>query len=248
MFVWQGEQHASSIFLLGIPTCFVENNLLMQIPFYPNTGDGTHCFQAVMMMALGFFVPDRNFSYDELDRISCKKSGLWTWPTAAMLWMIERGFQLKLIEDFDYNDFAQRGNEYLLERYGEEVGRAQIEHSDVECERDISRRFADVAPIEKRPAGLEDIRTEMASGAVVIVNLNAAALLGQEGYSGHFVVICDVSDAGVTLHDPGLPPRSDLQVTLARFLNAWGYPSGRDRNVMSIALPEGTTFREDDAC
>lgn len=197
-----------------------------------------------MMMALGFLVPDRRFSYEELDRISLKKAGLWTWPTAAMLWMIERGLTIKLIEDFDYSDFARRGEAYLLERYGEEVGRAQIEHSDVAFERDISRRFADVAPIENRPAGLEDIRAEIEAGAVVIVNVNAAALLGQEGYSGHFVVICDVSDAGVTLHDPGLPPRPELLVPISRFLAAWGYPSDRDRNLMSVGLPHGARFHE----
>lgn len=195
-------------------------------------------------MALGAFVPDREFTYEELDLISLKKPGKWTWPTAAMLWMIERGLEIKLIEEFDYADFAARGGEYLIERYGEEVGRSQMEHSDVEFERDISRRFARQAPIEKRPAELDDIRSEIEAGAVVIVNLNAARLSGAEGYSGHFVVVLDVADERVTLHDPGMPPKPDFTVDIERFQEAWAYPTLRDRNLMSIRRPNNFLFRD----
>ena len=214
----------------------------MKIPFYPNTGDGTHCFQAAMRMALAALVPEREFSYEELDRISQKLPGRWTWPTAAMNWMIEGGLEIKLIEDFDYGDFAARGGDYLIERYGEEVGRAQMEHSDVEFERGISREFAAHAPVERRPAEIRDIKAEIDRGAVVIVNLNAAPLYGREGYSGHFVVVLDVADDRVRLHDPGMPPAPDREVTLDRFISAWGYPTERDRNLMSISRPEGLAF------
>jgi len=120
----------------------------MNIPYFPNTGDGTHCFQAAMKMALAALVPEREFSHEQLDKISLKLPGRWTWPTAAMLWMLEKGLEVKLIEEFDYADFAKRGGDYLIERYGKEVGRSQIEHSDVEFERDISRRFSKIAAIE----------------------------------------------------------------------------------------------------
>jgi len=187
------------------------------------------------MMALAVLMPERKFSYDELDEISKKLPGKWTWPTSAMLWMIEQGLSIKLIEDFDYRDFAQRGGEYLVERYGEEVGRAQIEHSDVEIERDISRRFAEVAPIEQRVPDFDDLQREMDLGAVVIVNINAAPLCGVEGYSGHFVALCDIGKDWVELHDPGLPPRPNLRVPREQFLAAWAYPSQRDKNLLSIS-------------
>ena len=105
----------------------------MKIPFFPNTGDGTHCFQAAMRMALAVLAPEREFTYDELDLISRKLPGKWTWPTAAMLWMLDNGFGVELVENFDYSRFAAEGGDYLISRYGEEVGRAQIENSDVRC-------------------------------------------------------------------------------------------------------------------
>jgi len=215
----------------------------MKIPFFPNTGDGTHCFQAALRMALGALVPERDYSYEELDRISGKRPGKWTWPTAAMVWMIEQGLEVRLIEDFDYADFAGRGGDYLIERFGEEVGRAQMENSDIEFERPIARRFAAHAPVERRPAELIDIERELDAGAAVIVNLNAAPLYGREGYSGHFVVICEVGRGEVRLHDPGLPPSPDLLVSEETFLKAWGYPTARDRNLMSIRRPEGVSLK-----
>jgi hypothetical protein len=216
----------------------------MNIPFFPNIGDGTHCFQAAMKIALAALIPEREFSYEELDRISIKLPGRWTWPTAAMLWMIEKGLEIKLIEEFDYATFAERGGDYLIERYGDEVGRSQIENSDVEFERDISRRFSKIAPIELRSPDLEDVRKEMERNAAVIVNLNASVLHGQEGYSGHFVVICEVSDKNIRLHDPGLPPKPNLIVPHHRFIRAWAYPTEHDKNLLSITRPAGFIFTE----
>jgi hypothetical protein len=209
----------------------------MDIPFFPNTGDGTHCFQAAMRMALAVLWPERTFTYEELDHISMKLPGLWTWPTAAMLWMIEQGLELKLIEEFDYRAFAERGGAYLIERYGKEVGQSQIEHSEVEREREIARRFAAVAPIEQRSPTLDDLRAEMEEGGAVIVNINASPLYDHEGYSGHFVVLCDIAADHVILHDPGLPPHPNLRVAIDRFMRAWAYPSERDKNLLSIRLP-----------
>ncbi|MFH0799432.1 MAG: hypothetical protein V2A66_04540 [Pseudomonadota bacterium] len=206
----------------------------MNIPFFPNTGDGTHCFQAALMMALAVVMRERKFTYDELDAISQKLPGKWTWPTVAMLWMIEQGLKVNLIEEFDYKAFVKRGEKYLIERFGEEVGCAQAEHSDIDREREIARLFIALAPLEYRVPELKDIKKQLKKGAVVILNVNAAALHGVEGYSGHFVVVCDVKKDSIILHDPGLPPYPALEVPLDRFDRAWGYPAERDKNLMAI--------------
>lgn len=210
---------------------------MLEIPFFSNTPDGTHCFQAALKMALAILMPEREFTYDELDRISQKQPGKWTWPTAAMLWMIDEGLRIKLIEEFDYRDFVGRGGAYLIERFGEEVGRSQIANSDVEKELKIARRFMAVAPLEYRLPSFHDLRGEIANGAVVIVNLNAALLRGLEGYSGHFIVVCDVGDKAVMLHDPGLPPAPNLKVAREKFEKAWAYPTEREKNLLSIYPP-----------
>ena len=215
----------------------------MRIPFFPNTGDGTHCFQAALKMALAALAPDRSFSYEELDRISGKLPGKWTWPTAALLWLMDAGFEVGLIEEFDYGAFAEEGGDYLIGRFGEEVGRAQIANSDIERERALARRFAAVAPLEMRVPDAKDIRDKLRPDSVVILNLNSAVLEGGEGYAGHFVVICEIGDTWVRLHDPGLPPRPNLRASLERFERSWGYPHPRDKNLLAIGTPPGFEWR-----
>jgi hypothetical protein len=206
----------------------------VKIPFFPNTDDGTHCFQAAIKMALSYLLPNRELSYDFLDKVSKKKPGKWTWPTAAIFWMIGEGLTVRLVEEFDYSSFAKKGYDYLVDRYGEAVAKAQRDNSDLPEEAKLASKFRSKDIVEYRSPTIADVEKEIKKGRVVIVNLNAQGLYGLDGYSGHFVVICDVERDGVTLHDPGLPPRPSLRVKYAEFERAWAYPTSRDRNFMSI--------------
>ena len=209
----------------------------MQIPFYPNTGDGTHCWQAALKMALKYFEPEKDFSYEELDEITAKQEGKWTWPTAGMLWLLERGYQLKLFTNFDYQKFADRGGDYIIEQYGEEIGRAQIENSDIEHELQFTKKFISLAPLQDKLPDFTDLEKFLQVGWVIICNINSAALHWRPGYSGHFIVLCEVSADEVVLHDPGLPAREYFRVSRASFQKAWAYPSEQDKNLLAIKKP-----------
>lgn len=187
-------------------------------------------------MIFGFFKPQLNLSFDELDRISAKVPGKWTWPTAAMLWMIDHGFELRLVEDFDYEEFAKRGAEYIIDKCGKEVGEAQINNSLVERERDYARRFAKLNLVERRVPNFDDISRLLRDGYLLICNINAAVLVGNKGYSGHFVVIYECGDEIIRIHDPGLPPRPELAVPHSDFERAWAYPTENEKNLLAIRL------------
>lgn len=208
----------------------------MKVPFFPNTGDGTHCWQAVLKMALAVFEPNHPYSYEELDRISAKIPGKWTWPTAAMIWLMEKGYTLELMEEFDYHALAERGESYIMEKCGEEVGAAQIAMSEIKQEVVFAKRFAEMAPLTKILPTFGDLIRFLEEGYVVICNINAASLYGQMGYSGHFVVVCDITKRDVFLHDPGLPPRESLRVPRQVFSKAWAYPTEREKNLLAIRI------------
>ncbi|PIR24624.1 MAG: hypothetical protein COX62_07470 [Deltaproteobacteria bacterium CG_4_10_14_0_2_um_filter_43_8] len=210
--------------------------MVREIPFFPNTGDGTHCWQAVLMMVLSYFEPEQHFSYEELDRISAKQDGKWTWPTASMLWLHKRGYNLKLIEDFDFADFAQRGEAYVIDRCGEEVGKIQIEQSNILQELAFAREFSQLSPnpLEVRLPALEDLKQLKSEGYLSICNVNASLLYQQPGYSAHFVLVCDVGETHVTLHDPGLPPQASVKIKREVFEKAWAFPSEREKNVLAL--------------
>lgn len=187
-------------------------------------------------MTLKYFQPDREYTYDQLDEISKKEQGKWTWPTAAMLWLMENGFELRLIEEFDYAEFAKRGGDYLIDKCGHEVAQVQMENSDIEREQKVAEQFVEYAPLEHRIPKLDDIKRFLNDHWVVTCNVNSSILYDQPGYSGHFVVILDVDDEEVTIHDPGLPPSPNLSVDRRMFEKAWGYPTASDKNLLAIRM------------
>lgn len=59
----------------------------LEIPFFSNTPDNTHCYQAAIKMLAKYFWPQENYTWDELDKITVKVKGFWTWPMAGILWL-----------------------------------------------------------------------------------------------------------------------------------------------------------------
>lgn len=207
------------------------------VPFYENE-DRTHCFQACLRMMLKYYLPEREFSLAELDIISAKVDGLWTWPTAAMLWLSDNGFDVKNVELFDYKAFIRKGDEYLLSHFGKEVGQEQIEHSDVTQEMQLARLFNQRIGSEVRIPEMSDLKTCLDEGYLPCCNVNAYALNNEDGYSGHFVVITGYDGDSLTLHDPGQPGRKNLKVSSDVFKKAWAYPDEKAQNFFAIKRSE----------
>lgn len=197
-------------------------SLQFRVPFYPNTPDDTHCFQAALRIVLGFFQPQQDYSWEELDQISAKKEGLWTWPLAGMLELKDKGFDVVLIEKFDYG------------RFGEEVAHAQIKHSDIQQERRFAIELGRKIDVDRRIPNIGDIVALMKRRFIVICNVNSRKLNRKKGYAGHFVVITGYRDGKLILHDPGLPPFKDRAVSKTRFEKAWQYPNVAVKNVMAF--------------
>jgi hypothetical protein len=208
----------------------------LEIPFYSNTPDNTHCFQACLKMVLKYFLPECEFSWEKLEKMTAKKENLWTWPTAAILNLKKLGFDVIKIGDFDYERFAKEGEKYLIEKYGKEVAKAQVEHSDIAQEKDLARKLIKEFKPIKRPASFDDINRLILEGYIVICNVNSRILNNKPGYAGHFIVITGIENKKIILHDPGLPPYSNRKVSKILFERAWAYPSENEKNLIALKL------------
>ena len=206
-----------------------------EISFFPNTGDGTHCYQAALKMVLSCFDP-KEWSYEELNQISDKQKGKWTWPTASFLWLLNQGYEVRLIEEFDYSDFAKRGYEYLLEKSGKEIAEGQAANSDLASEQGWAKKLAAHPKFqqEHRIPLWQDLDHLLAEDYGLICNVNACKLYDKPGYSAHFVVPMAVTSTHILLHDPGLPPKPDQRVLHKPFEKAWGYPTDHEKNLVAI--------------
>lgn len=88
------------------------------VPFFANTNDNTHCYQAIVKSVLKYYFPDKDYSWKALDTFTGKKPGMATWPTQSLLHFQSLGLNVNIKEMFDYQEFGLKGKEYLLRMYG----------------------------------------------------------------------------------------------------------------------------------
>ena len=185
------------------------------------------------------FFTKKDWTFAELNKLSQKLTGKWTWPTASLLWLLGHGYEIKLIETFSYEEFGKKGKEYLIEAYGQEVANAQEANSDLAREQKLAAQFVRHTPVACQALACQipdwnDLKKLFADNYIIICNINACQLHRRPGYSGHFVVIEDVKNNFITLHDPGLPPSPSVTVAKKIFEKAWGYPSRHEKNLLAI--------------
>lgn len=204
------------------------------VPFYPNTSDNTHCFQAAIRMVLKYFVPKRNFTWKELEKMTAKVDGLWTWPIAGLVWMQENGFDVIDLEIFDYKEFSEKGERYLIDMFGEGVGQEQIKHSDISQEMRLAKKLLKKKIFKMALPSTQTIKEYLDKGYLVICNVNSRKLNNKEDYAGHFVVMKGYDNNGFTLHDPGLPGQENRFVKFKDFEKAWAFPNEKAKNLMAF--------------
>jgi hypothetical protein len=207
--------------------------MLNQTPFYENP-DNTHCFQAVFRMILKYYWPDKDYSWEKLEKITAKVEGLWTWPIAGMLWLHNNGFEVRTVKAFDYKEFVSKGSDYLISFYGEQVGRSQIAHSDINQEIQYARRIVEVGLCEARIPDASELKRRLDENYLLICNVNSRALDGRDGYAGHFVLLIGYDKEDFIMHDPGRPGVKNRRVPFAKFEMAWAYPGIQAKNYIAV--------------
>ncbi len=207
------------------------------LPFYENTKDDTHCYQAVLRMALKHFEPEVDWTLSALDLLSAKRPGKYTWATASVIALLKKGYDVKGASLFDSERFVELGEKYLIEFYGVDDGNVQIQNCNVAQEIRLTRQLNRLVPPEVREPDLQEVQKLLDDGYVVITNVNSRALNGLDGYVGHFVVVLKVGDDGVEVHDPGLPPQANRVVPKDVFDTAWAGRNKRSRNTLAVRRP-----------
>lgn len=207
-----------------------------QVPFYSNTSDNTHCFQASLRMILKYFQQTKEFSWAELEKISGKKEGLWTWPTAALIWMKKQGYEVIDIEMFDYHEFVKDGEKYLQKFYGKEAGNEQIAHSNIAQEIEYAKQFLQLNAVTKEIPTEETLKELLKRKYLLMCLINSQKLDHKNCYVGHFVIVKGFHENEFIIHDPGLPPMENRKVSIDEFEEAWAFPNEHAKNVMAFRL------------
>lgn len=210
------------------------------VTFVPNDEDNLHCFQASVRMAWQGLTGNE-IGPAEAEELTGFEPGSQSWSFAGMLALANEGFELRSIEDFSPQRFADDPRSEIVRQTGD-AGIADhiYEVSDVERQKELARECVASSNItfEERIPTYAELREIVAQPSVaVICNVNYRALVGENGYNGHFVLVTSADEHSVGLHNPGLPPIESQRVSAERFLSSWSLPNPSMANVLAIAAP-----------
>lgn len=191
------------------------------VPFYPNHEDGNHCMVAVYRSLFEHFL-EKPMNWEEMEDFVGYKNGQAAWTLGPLVKMAHLGFDIHMIEPFDYRKYARKGEAYLGEAFGHEKAEWLLAHSNV----------ADIAPQipsflrsirwDNRQANLQDIDDMLTVGRLVFVTLNAQILQGESGYSEHAVLVIGREGGNYIVHDPGPPAQAERRIPRALLWEAMG--------------------------
>lgn len=209
------------------------------IPFYANPDD-TQCYQAALRTILKYYMPDKEFSWQELQKLTDKQEGYWTWPQRGVINLHKMGFEIIEIDTFDTKRFIEEGKGYLVEKFGKDVAKESVDHTkDLKHEQETCKEYLGLKIKHKRLPDLSDIKKYLDNGYLVGVNINSRILNSREGYSGHFVVVYEYDDENLYLQDPGPPPTANRKVPYDLFTKAWEYPNEQMKNLTAFRFKQG---------
>jgi hypothetical protein len=192
---------------------------MQKVPFFANTPDDTHCVQAAFKMMLKYFMPERDFSFNQLDKLSRKEPSKGTWWLPLLLELSKLEISVKDIEPFNYTRFYKEGDTYVKSFYPPQAANYHLNQTNLRSIKPLIPEFLKNVDLETRSASLDDIQKMLASGWLIAAAVNSRVLNNTPGFSGHVMVVYDfdAKSGQFLLHDPGLPAHESRPVAREKF-------------------------------
>lgn len=194
---------------------------MKKVPFYPNDSDNLHCMVSCYRTLFDYFLSQK-ISQTDMEIYVGFDEGRAAWTLIPNTKMAKQGFDIRMIEPFDYQAFAEQGDPYLDKVFPADKAAWLREHSNVADIRSYIPDFLRIVQHKAKRATLEDIDNMLAENRLVFVTLNSRALNNKEGYAEHAVLVLQRDGQSYIVHDPGLPPQSYRHVSRDLLWEAMG--------------------------
>jgi len=203
------------------------------------SGGQTRCVQAAFRM-LVYAYRHVDIDKQEADRITGYVEGRGTWQFRMFLGLAQHGLHVTDHEDFDVNLFLKNQRQAISRQVGDEVVvQGILDETDLEAEHRAVRAClaSELIEFKETVPSFDDFRGYISEGCVCLANVNRRILDRKPGREGHILLVEDISDSEVLVHDPG--PGGGLNITLERdlFAEAWTSPSPEVANIIAIREP-----------
>lgn len=194
----------------------------MNIPFFPNL-DKNHCTQACVKMILKYYYPEKDFSFEQIDKLfGFGKKILWSCPSQAVVVLDGLGLKAKWYGIIDVEEFLKEGEDYI--KKNSKDWKTILEHMDVNLHMRFTKESLKRNLLENKKLTFEDVESFFRKGNIICLVTNVNVLKDKEGYQGHIVLITDIGEDFVEIHNPGLPPKPNEKINKEKFIQSWYYP------------------------
>jgi len=204
----------------------------LSVPFYENKGDGNQCMQVTMKSVLKHFL-DKDFSLEELDKLTGRKNGLWTWTSQVVTVLHDWGLKVKYYSKSDLEPFLQ-GEPFIRKHFGKDAEKI-LQFTDLPVVLESIKKLLKYDIFEKRKLSFDEIESHIEQRHVSLMLIDHNKIVGKEGpYQGHFVVVTGFDDQNVFYHESGPKnPEANKKVLKSTFIEAWN-ANGTDNDVVIV--------------
>jgi len=190
-------------------------------PFYANRMDDMSCMLACLRSALEHFT-GKQYGWEELEKLTGFQSGKAAWTVKIWAYLATHGFDVRMIEGFDYNRYQTEGKEYLRTFLKPMELQWQLDHTNLLEVAPLLPTFLKSVYQEIRSPLLKDIDKMLDDNYLVTVQLNSRKLNGEKGYVAHMILVYDRQGDYYIAHDPGLPAHEARRIPARLLLDAMG--------------------------
>ena len=207
--------------------------------FVPNTPDFKGCFKAVLLMAMRAAPHAAIPSMSELSDLLNDPVGKYSWPFAGLSYLDSLGFETIFWSELSISALAKDPEVELLRHYGEEVGRDQIENSDLEQLIESAKEFLGKpnSQVKTNFPKFSDVKGLLEDGFYLNFEVNQKLLQGDPGYVGHGIFVFGYTNQSVIAHNPGPPPVVNSEIPWYTLDRAWSVPNESGRILIGMKPP-----------
>ena len=185
-----------------------------------------------MQCVLKYFL-NKDYSLGELDKLTKRKAGLWTWISQMALALHDLGLDIKLYSKTDLEPFLE-GEPFIRKHFGADAGKI-LKFADLPVAIESIRKVMSHNLFEKRKFSFNEIERHIKQGHVPLMLIDHNKLIGKKGpYQGHLAVLTGFDKQNVFYHESGpKKPEANKRIPKKTFMRAWN-ANGTDNDVIIV--------------
>jgi len=192
------------------------------VPHYADdTKDQARCVQACLKMILKYFLPNREFNWRDLDKITHKVSKKGTWWFGAYPTLNKLGFEIKEFGAGLYINLHRYGIYYLHKAFSPKLAKFYFKKSNIAEVIKLIPRILGLKIFNKRRASIKDIEKLIRLGYLLMADVDFSNIFSKWYGASHAVVIIGYDKDNLYIHDPAKRRGANLLIKKVIFKRVW---------------------------